>query len=235
MKYHQYQRIALSLKTKRDALEERTSGSVFSQVIQRKGWRRVNEDLKDKIYTFIRNHCHVVESPIASDLVTISDKNDPTNNVRVPKLLLQITIRCLHNYFPQQVPEATDLNGKALISDLVLGRILPKELWIMSNCYKIMCACIDRQSIHPHIILSRLDILRSSFGSIWRKTESEINAFLFKSVASGTCWRKLLWRHLIGICSSNFVTLTLFVGSFCRKLLQGHLQSVTKRHDSDSG
>ena len=43
---HQYQRIALSLKTKRGALEERTSGSVFIQVIQRKGWRRVNEDLK---------------------------------------------------------------------------------------------------------------------------------------------------------------------------------------------
>ena len=137
-----YRRIAISVASKRDSLEHGGyKGTIFSQVINSRGWIKVNDELLKKIHSFIRNHPHVVESPLANDMATV--KNQEGLLIKVPKLLLQIPIRVLHNDLVKNLVEAIDSTGKVMVSDTKLRQILPKELRYMSNRYKLMCGCID--------------------------------------------------------------------------------------------
>ena len=70
-------------------------------------------------------------------------KNQEGLLIKVPKLLLQIPIRVLHNYLVNNLAEARDYTRIFLVSDTKLRQILPKELRYMSNRYKLMCGCID--------------------------------------------------------------------------------------------
>ena len=117
-------------RRKHDALEGRrinlsaavpdTVSTLFSQVVKRKGNIKVSNALKQKIYSFIEDHPHVIQSPIANDLLLVKDECNPQKTKRVPKLLLQIPIRQLHNDIVEGLPEATDSNRKPLISDTKL-------------------------------------------------------------------------------------------------------------------
>ena len=99
------------------------------------------------VHKWIRGHPHVIESPLANDTVQVPDKMDPTKKIRTNRLLLQISIRELHNEMIEQLPEATDAEGNVLISDTKLRQIMPPEVKRMSNRYKVMCGCIDCLSI----------------------------------------------------------------------------------------
>jgi len=68
------------------------TGTLFSQVVKRKGWTKVNKDLEETVLSFIESHLNVVQSPIMNDYVSVKDKADPSVVCKVPKLLLQITI-----------------------------------------------------------------------------------------------------------------------------------------------
>ena len=72
------------------------TGTLFSQVVKRKGWTKVNKELEETVHSFIENHPNVVQSPIMNDYVSVKDKADPSVVHKVPKLLLQIRIRELH-------------------------------------------------------------------------------------------------------------------------------------------
>ena len=126
---------------KRDKLENGSKGTIFSQVIKSRGWTKVDDELLKKIHSFVRHHPHVVQSPLANDMATVKDESGLP--IKVPKLLLQIPIRVLHNDLLKNLPEARDSDGKALVSDTKLRQILPKELRLMSERYKIMCACLQ--------------------------------------------------------------------------------------------
>ena len=141
MPAQKYQRIAIAVAHKRDQLENGDKGTIFSQVIKSRGWTKVDEELLKKIHAFVRNHPHVVQSPLANDMATVKDESGLP--IKVPKLLLQIPIRVLHNDLLKKLPEARDSDGKALVSDTKLRQILPKELRRMSEIYKIMCACLQ--------------------------------------------------------------------------------------------
>ena len=82
-------------------------GNLFSQVVKRKGWTKVNKELEEKVHSFIENHPNVVQSPLMNDLVSVKDKADPSVVHKVPKLLLQVSIRELHNDLIEQLPEAS--------------------------------------------------------------------------------------------------------------------------------
>ena len=64
---HKYRLIAISVASKRDALEHGgDKGIIFSQVTKIKGLIKINDDHLKKIHSFITNHLHVVESPLVT-------------------------------------------------------------------------------------------------------------------------------------------------------------------------
>ena len=83
----------------------------------------------------------VVASPISNDLIQIPDKNDPTKMIKTTKLLLQCSVREIHNDLIK-VDWLKDSNGEVLVSDWKLRQIMPPEIRRMANKYKEMCSCI---------------------------------------------------------------------------------------------
>ena len=90
-----FNRIKQKAQDKRDLLEEVTgadgssqTGTLFSQVVKRKGWTKVNKELEEKVHSFIENRPNVVQSPIMNDYVSVKDKANPSVVHMVPKLLL---------------------------------------------------------------------------------------------------------------------------------------------------
>ena len=82
------------------------TGNIFFQVVKRKAWTRVNKDLEEKVHSFIENHPNVVQSPIMNDYISVKDKVDPSVVHKLPKFLLQVSIRELHNDLIE-LPEAS--------------------------------------------------------------------------------------------------------------------------------
>jgi hypothetical protein len=89
------QRLLMNAKAKRGLLTNMDSGVDWSQRKQRKRWKKVSQDVQDKLYTGIIDHEMVIESPIANDALL---KLNPVTGKkeRVPKLLLQIPVCELH-------------------------------------------------------------------------------------------------------------------------------------------
>jgi hypothetical protein len=121
--------------------EERTVS--WSRVKARKGYTKVSQELRKQLYEWVLDHPHVVNSPISNDTIIIKDNNN--EKTRVGKLLLQISIRELHNDLlsdgPLGLPGAKDTAGEPIISDTALRSLLPPQLKRMSTKYKAMCGC----------------------------------------------------------------------------------------------
>jgi hypothetical protein len=85
----------------------------------------------------------VVNLPISNDTIIIKDKSN--KKTRVGKLILQISIRELHNDWlsdgPLGLPDARDMSGELIIPDTALRSLLPPQLKRMSTKYKAMCGC----------------------------------------------------------------------------------------------
>ena len=182
------------IQNKRDLLDQVTNGTIqtgtiFSQVVKSKGWTKVNKDLEDKVYSFIENHPNVIHSPIMNDCVSVKDIGDPTTVHKVPKLLLQVSIRELHNDLIEQLPEASK-DGIPLVSDAKLRQMIPPQLKKMTERYKQMCGCSDCVSVgychqdnNSYISLfgTNLQQKRDSFlpGSrSWTNANEKLTAFL---------------------------------------------------------
>ena len=97
------------------------------------------------MYTCITRHPQVVQSPISNDCfkVMLDDQREPQ---LVPELLLQVSVRELHNSLVSDpmyggLKDARDENGKIIISDSTLRSLLTPQLKQVSAPYKIMCGC----------------------------------------------------------------------------------------------
>ena len=96
--------------------------------------------------------------------------DDQTDPQLVPKLLLQVPVRELHNSLVSDpndggLKDARDEDGKIIISDSTLRSLLPPQLKQMSVSYKIMCGCeccISAKSIHSSLLSWRDRHLKSS-------------------------------------------------------------------------
>ena len=82
-----------------------------------------------------------MHSPLKNDTVLVPDPNDSSKKISKTKLLLQVSIRELHNDLIASVPSCKK-NGKPLLSDTKLRMILPREVRRMTLHCKTMCACI---------------------------------------------------------------------------------------------
>ena len=98
---------------------------------KRKGHSKINEQIKRNLYTWITGHPQVVPSPISNDCLklVLDDQTEPT---LVPKLLLQVSVRELHNSLVSGPNDgglkyARDEYGKIIISDSTLRSLLPPK------------------------------------------------------------------------------------------------------------
>ena len=87
--------------------------------------------MKDNMYAWITSHPQVVQSPISNDCtkVMFDDKTEPQ---LVPKLLLQVLIRELHNSLVSDpnycgLKDDRDEDNNTIISDLKLRSLLPPQ------------------------------------------------------------------------------------------------------------
>ena len=123
--------------------------------IRRKGYSKINERIKCNLYTWIKRHPQVIQSQISNDClkVMLDDQIEPQ---LVPKLLLQVSLRELHNSLVSDpndggMKDDRDEDGKIIISDFTLRLLLPPQLKQRSARYKITCGCeccISDKSIH---------------------------------------------------------------------------------------
>ena len=68
----------------------------WSSITNRKGHTKINADVKKYIYNWILQHPQIVQSPIANDCLKVSIGGHSEPHL-VPKLLLQVSVRELHN------------------------------------------------------------------------------------------------------------------------------------------
>ena len=121
----------------------------------KKGHSKINEQIKHNLYTWITCHPQVVQSPISNDClkVMLYDQSEPQ---LVPKLLLQVSVRELHNSlvnYPNDdgLKDARYEDDKIIISDSTLYSLFPPQLKQISARYKVVCGCeccISVKSIH---------------------------------------------------------------------------------------
>ena len=100
--------------------------------IKYKGYSKINEQIKRNLYTWITRHPQVVQSPICNDCIKamLDDQKEPQ---LVPKLLLQVSVRELHNSLVSDpsnggLKDYRDEDGKIIISDSTLRSRLPPQL-----------------------------------------------------------------------------------------------------------
>ena len=115
----------------------------MGQEIKRKGDSNINEYIKRNMYAWITNHTQVVQLPIFNDCLKVM-LNDQTEPQLVPKLLLQMSVRELHNRLVSDpidgfLKDTSDENGNIIIRDYTLRSLFPPQLKRMSARYKIMC------------------------------------------------------------------------------------------------
>ena len=134
-----------------------------------RGSSKINEHIKRNLYTWITRHPQVFQSPISNDCLKVL-LDDQTEPQLVPKLLLQVSVRELHNSLvsdPNDGGMKDDRyeDGKVVISDSTLRSLLPPKLKQMSALYKIMCGCeccIYDKSIHSSLLSWRDRYLKKS-------------------------------------------------------------------------
>ena len=126
---------------------------------KRKGHSKRNEQIKRNLYTWITRHLQVVPSPISNDClkVLLDDQIEPQI---VPKLLLQVSVRELHNSLVSDpnyggLKDARDEYGNIIISGSTFCSLSLPEFKKMSARYKIMCGCkccIFAKIIHSSLL-----------------------------------------------------------------------------------
>ena len=121
------------------------------------------------MYTWITRHPQAVWSPISIYWLKVL-LDYQTEPQLVPKWLLQVSVRELHNSLVSDpndggLKDARYEDGKIIISDSTLRSLLPAQLKQMSTRYKIMCGCeccISAKSIHSSLLSWRDRYLKNS-------------------------------------------------------------------------
>ena len=111
--------------------------------MDKKGHSKITEQIKRNLYTWITRHPQVVQSPIYNDCLKdlLYDQTEPT---LVPKLLLQVSVRELHNSLVSDqndggLKDARDEDGKIIISDSTLRSLLPPQF---KKCLHLIRLCV---------------------------------------------------------------------------------------------
>ena len=108
--------------------------------------KKISKALRQEIVDWIMKNSNVRQSPITRDSLLITDA-DTKVKLRVPKLLLECSMRQLHNELIVS-PDDGGLVGArhaktndVIISDTMLSSLAPPQLSPMTDNHKMMCGC----------------------------------------------------------------------------------------------
>ena len=99
-----------------------------------------------EIVDWIMKNSNVRQSPITSDTLITADADTKVKR-RVPKLLLECSIRKLHNELIASPDDGGLLGARhaetnnVIISDTMLRSLAPPQLRPMTDNHKMMCCC----------------------------------------------------------------------------------------------
>ena len=121
---------------------------------------------------WILNHPHVISSPIPRDtvLVKVPQPNGEIVSERVGKLLLEISVRELHQDLMKPPPIGLSevycqSTNQCIISERHLRNILPPQLRPITFSQKQLCGyecCTVMKMVHTSLIKYRRKVIRSS-------------------------------------------------------------------------
>ena len=120
-----------------------------------KRYSKTNEQIKRNLYACITFNPQFFQLPISNDCLKVMF-NDQTEPQLVPKLLLQVSVRELHNSLASDTNDGglkydRDEDDNIIISDYILRSLFPLQLKQISAQYKVMYGCeccIYAKSIH---------------------------------------------------------------------------------------
>ena len=167
-------RLFKNAQEKRGKIKKEEEEMSWVAVKKRKGFKKVSEELRKKLHDWFIKHPQVVASPFANDTLKIPDPEDPNQKIRAGKLLLQVSMRELHNDLLSEdetvgLKEARDENGKVLISDTALRCLRPPQVKPMTERHKVMCGCkicITIKQQQETLNLFHLRVLKSLDGKV---------------------------------------------------------------------
>ena len=107
----------------------------------------MKEEDRVKIFDWVKEHHDVVNSPNSRDAITCPapTTEDPNRTVRKNKLLLQCSVRELHNDLCKPIIGLTHVGVKDVkrqVSDTIFRKTLPFEVIPMKNYLKQMYYCM---------------------------------------------------------------------------------------------
>ena len=108
--------------------------------------KKVSKALRQELVDWIMKNSHVRQYPITCDTLLIADAYSKKKR-RVPKLLLECSMRQLHNELIAS-PDDGGLVGSrhaetndVIISDTMLRSLSPSQLRPMTDIHQMMCGC----------------------------------------------------------------------------------------------
>jgi hypothetical protein len=81
---------------KRQLLTQGVEDASWSRVKPWKGFSKITPEIHERLHQWIVDHPQVVQSPITNNTLLLLDRESGLT-IHVPKLLLEISIRELHN------------------------------------------------------------------------------------------------------------------------------------------
>ena len=117
----------VAAKSKRKSMK--VGNSLWTKKIKRKGYSKINEQIKHNMYAWTTRHPQIVKCPVSNYCLKVI-YDDHTEPQLVPKLLLQVYVRELHNSLVSDpndggLKDARDEDGNIIISDSTLRLMLP--------------------------------------------------------------------------------------------------------------
>ena len=104
---------------------------------------KINEQIKRNLYAWITRHPQFFQSPFSNDYLKVMF-DDQIETQLVPNLLLQVSVRELHNILVSDIndsglKDARDKENNIVISDSTLRSLLQPQL---KKCQNVKRSCV---------------------------------------------------------------------------------------------
>ena len=141
-------RLVIKANQRRIKLTNGEKDTTWSIISHRTKYNTHQNSMSKAIFEWVLNHPHVISSPIHKDtvIVKVPTSNGQVLKERVGKLLLEISIRELHQDLLKPPPVGLTevyckLTKKCLISESYLRNIIPPQLRPITFSQKQLCGC----------------------------------------------------------------------------------------------
>ena len=178
-------RLVIKAKQRRMILTNAEKDTTWSIVSHRQKYNTQQNSINLALFEWIVNHPHVISSPIHRDtvLVNVHRPNGDVVKERVGKLLLEISIRELHQDMMKPPPTGLHqvyckVTKKCIISESYLRNIIPPQLRPITFSQKQLCGCETctlMKLIHTSLIKYRNNFIQSYTSRARPSTRSTCN------------------------------------------------------------